>query len=148
MNDIEIRNATLDDLETLAKLDSEVSKHPWSLVNYQDVEQNPALKIYTLIKDSSIIGGAAIENQVDTLEIHQIWIKRSETNQGYGKYLLSFIIKQLALDKTTIYLQVAKSNLIAQKLYRGYGFTVVGVRNNYYTHDNDDAITMLLELNQ
>jgi ribosomal-protein-alanine N-acetyltransferase len=43
-------------------------------------------------------------------------------------------------------LEVRRSNLAAARLYRRFGFRVVGVRPNYYAEDQEDAIVMLLDL--
>ncbi len=42
-------------------------------------------------------------------------------------------------------LEVRRSNVGAQKLYRAFGFRPIGVRPNYYVEDNEDAIVMLLD---
>ena len=39
-------------------------------------------------------------------------------------------------------LEVRKSNIIAQNLYKSYGFVEAGIRPNYYTDVNEDAIIM------
>ena len=34
------------------------------------------------------------------------------------------------------------SNVVAQQLYRKYGFTTVTMRNGYYSDDNESALIM------
>ena len=43
-------------------------------------------------------------------------------------------------------LEVRRSNRPAIKLYRGLGFTALGVRPRYYADNDEDAITMILAL--
>jgi ribosomal-protein-alanine N-acetyltransferase len=45
-----------------------------------------------------------------------------------------------------VHLEVRKSNEFARKLYEKFGFRVIGVRPNYYTHPREDALLMVLEL--
>jgi ribosomal-protein-alanine N-acetyltransferase len=37
------------------------------------------------------------------------------------------------------------SNIQARKLYEGRGFSVVGLRRNYYSDNGEDALTMRRE---
>ena len=39
-------------------------------------------------------------------------------------------------------LEVRVSNVAAQELYRGFGFTIAGTRVRYYTDDGEDAFVM------
>jgi ribosomal-protein-alanine N-acetyltransferase len=45
-----------------------------------------------------------------------------------------------------VLLEVRRSNRAAIKLYRGLGFTALGVRPGYYSDNNEDAIEMILAL--
>ena len=42
-------------------------------------------------------------------------------------------------------LEVRRSNLEAQRLYKRFGFEVVGLRPRYYRDNNEDAILMTLK---
>ena len=39
-------------------------------------------------------------------------------------------------------LEVRRSNVPAQRLYQRLGFAVAGVRRNYYTHPEEDALVL------
>jgi len=43
-------------------------------------------------------------------------------------------------------LEVRRSNRAAIKLYRGFGFTALGVRPAYYADNDEDALEMILAL--
>jgi ribosomal-protein-alanine N-acetyltransferase len=45
-----------------------------------------------------------------------------------------------------VLLEVRRSNRAAIKLYRGLGFTALGVRPGYYSDNNEDAIEMILAI--
>ncbi len=45
-----------------------------------------------------------------------------------------------------VILEVRRSNRAAIKLYRGLGFTAMGVRPRYYADNDEDAIEMMLAL--
>jgi ribosomal-protein-alanine N-acetyltransferase len=39
-------------------------------------------------------------------------------------------------------LEVRKSNIVAQNLYKKYGFVEYGIRPRYYADNNEDAVIM------
>jgi ribosomal-protein-alanine N-acetyltransferase len=43
---------------------------------------------------------------------------------------------------TSMTLEVRESNLVAQNLYKKFGFKVLGRREGYYQDNNEDAIVM------
>ena len=47
-----------------------------------------------------------------------------------------------ALNAAVATLEVRPSNLVAQRLYRKYGFEVAGVRKGYYSDNHEDALIM------
>jgi ribosomal-protein-alanine N-acetyltransferase len=42
-------------------------------------------------------------------------------------------------------LEARVSNVVAQNLYKKYGFSIVGRRKRYYTDNNEDAFVMSTE---
>jgi ribosomal-protein-alanine N-acetyltransferase len=46
----------------------------------------------------------------------------------------------------TVELEVRRSNLAAQALYRDFKFRQVGIRSRYYEDNDEDAIVMTLRL--
>ena len=42
-------------------------------------------------------------------------------------------------------LEVRRSNVVAQQLYERFGFSVAGVRRDYYTHPEEDALILWRE---
>ena len=45
-------------------------------------------------------------------------------------------------DSDGVTLEVRTSNVVAQQLYRKYGFAVVGLRKGYYSDNHEDALIM------
>ena len=63
--------------------------------------------------------------------------------QGIGQLLLiTAIEKAMELSATLMSLEVRVSNLVAQNLYRKYGFKPVGRRPRYYSDNREDALIM------
>lgn len=82
-------------------------------------------------------------------EVHLLNIATLPTHrcQGHATRLLAHMIEVAeSLPCRLITLEVRRSNAAAQRLYQRFAFRSVGVRPNYYTDDQEDAIVMLLEL--
>jgi ribosomal-protein-alanine N-acetyltransferase len=81
---------------------------------------------------------AAQEAHVSTIAVDPKY-----RGQGVGQLLLATAIERaLELDATLMSLEVRVSNVVAQNLYRKYGFEVVGRRPRYYSDNREDALIM------
>lgn len=66
--------------------------------------------------------------------------------RGVGRQILQELVRRAALrGAKRMTLEVRRSNLVAQKLYKEMGFVEKGVRKRYYQDNNEDAIIMWLE---
>jgi len=78
------------------------------------------------------------EAHICALAVHPDW-----RGQGLGELLLVYLIDHAtALNAAVATLEVRTSNLVAQCLYRKYGFEVVGLRKGYYSDNHEDALIM------
>lgn len=67
----------------------------------------------------------------------------------YGEIVLASMVKRaMALKAGYVVLEVRVSNIVAQNLYKKYGFDIRGVKKGYYHHDKEDAYDMRLEFNE
>jgi ribosomal-protein-alanine N-acetyltransferase len=83
----------------------------------------------------------------DELHILNIATHPERRRHGYATRLLAHMIEVArAVPCRLMTLEVRRSNVSAQRLYRRFAFRAVGVRPNYYADNQEDAIVMLLEL--
>ena len=83
---------------------------------------------------------------VDEAEIYTICVLPSSRGKGIGKNLLNMALKHARLHKVQkMFLEVAKDNIPAIKLYNSAGFIEVGCRKKYYNNQTD-ALIMELKL--
>jgi [ribosomal protein S18]-alanine N-acetyltransferase len=62
---------------------------------------------------------------------------------GIGSALLEALITEAARRGCTwVFLEVRTDNSRAQRLYRRYGFTEIGIRRGYYQPSGADALVM------
>lgn len=102
------------------------------LARFHPLDQRPPIAGY---------GGfwcSAREAHISTIAVHPRLRRK-----GIGQLILMAMIeKARSLGADHITLEVRASNLVAQSLYRKYGFQVVGRRRGYYSDINEDAVVM------
>ncbi|APR83409.1 Ribosomal-protein-S18p-alanine acetyltransferase [Minicystis rosea] len=83
----------------------------------------------------------------DELHVLNIATRPALRRRGVARALMDEALTYAAAEKIRILiLEVRRSNRPAIKLYRGLGFTALGVRPGYYSDNNEDAIEMMLTL--
>ncbi len=145
MANLILKEMNFSDLEGVYEVSSLSLKETWSL-NSIEKELNNKLATYIVcLEDSKVLGFAgswliASEGQITNVAVHP-----NSRGKGIGKYLMKkliFVLKNKGC--TDITLEVRKSNIIAQNLYKSLGFKEEGIRKNFYEDNKEDAIIMWL----
>ena len=93
--------------------------------------------------DGRVVGYGGFWLIVGESHITNVAVHSSCRGRGIGNRLVEGLIeKSIELSSYAITLEVRKSNLIAQGLYKKYGFEEAGIRPNYYTDVKEDAVIM------
>ena len=119
---------------------------PWSLDSIETELLNEDKKLYYVVEDANgVVGYAGAWLVYDEGQITNIAIRPSARRQGFGAKLTSALIEEcFKRGMHEIFLEVRISNLSALSLYRQLGFTVKGMRKNYYSEPKEDAYIMSL----
>lgn len=140
---IEIMRMTEDDVHEIAELEKKCFTVPWSEKSFRD-EMSNKLAIYFVAKDrGKCIGYAGYWNVAGEGGITNVAVLPECRRNGIGSMLIAQMIKsakELNLDLLT--LEVRKSNIAAQGLYKKYGFDIIGERKRYYSDNGEDAWIM------
>lgn len=165
-----LRYMRLSDIPEVTVIDRMAFDPPWSPRSYQyeigesnyshmvvlektNTEGKPTPRWRRIIgnlgalpeSDSVIIGYGGLWNIVDEAHISTIATHPQFRGKGWGEVLLAGMIRRgLTLGAAYIVLEVRVSNVVAQNLYKKYGFEVVGTKSNYYHNNNEDAYDMRL----
>lgn len=142
-----IRKMTLDDLEQVVAIDQASFSLPWPARSFRfELTDNPASRCWVVELDGRVIAMLVAWFIVDELHIATIATHPEFRGQGIGKSLLLHVI-QVAKEEGAIrsFLEVRQSNLIAQNMYRSFGFVEDGRRKEYYKDNGEDAILMSLD---
>ena len=146
-NDCMIRRMTLDDLDAVAAIEAATFPTPWSRDSFrQELERNVAARYLVVEKDGQVVGYAGAWIILDESHITNIAIEESRRGLGYGRALTTALMQYLSnLGAAYATLEVRRSNLRAQNLYKSLGFVELGVRKRYYEDNREDALIMVCD---
>lgn len=144
---IELMN--FDDIKNVVELENKSFTIPWREESFlQELSNNLAL--YLVAKtEGKAVGYIGVWKILNEGHITNLAVHPDYRNQGIGKALISELLLLCMKDGIDSFtLEVRKSNLTAQKLYKDLGFAESGVRKNYYSDNNEDAIIMWKTIEQ
>ncbi len=149
---IRFRPMTLADVPRVHEIDMLSFSMPWSERSYrfEVTENRNSLILVAEVNrpDASpeLAGMIVVWVILDEAHIATIASHPDYRGQGIGRRLLAgALLQAYERGARLAYLEVRRSNLIAQRLYFQFGFKVVGERPRYYQDNNEDALLMTLE---
>lgn len=112
--------------------------------NLFTTEMQNKLAVYFVAKDNGkCIGYAGFWNVSGEGDITNVAVLPEYRKNGIGSMLISEMIKTaVTLKLELLTLEVRKSNIAAQGLYKKYGFDIIGERKRYYSDNGEDAWIM------
>lgn len=117
---------------------------PWSKVSVESELSNPLAK-YIVAKDSEtnkVVGFIGVWIVLTDGDITNIGVHPDYRGKNISGGLLTSLFSLCSdLGCTVLNLEVRRSNLIAQNIYKKFNFVEIGVRRNYYGN-KEDAILM------
>lgn len=131
-------------LRAVMKIEAEVYPRPWSLSLFLSELALRSTRAYHVARSEGIVVGysglmlGTEDAHVTTIAVDPAWQRK-----GVGRLLL-LNMARVALEKRArnLTLEVRMSNHGAQALYREFGFVPAGIRKNYYSETNEDALVM------
>lgn len=144
MSDLYITPLKVEHVDSVEVIDRLSFATPWSRESIvREIEGNKFAKYITVMKVDDVIGYAGMWIILDEGHITNIAVHPEYRGIGAGTILmegLTCICREDNINSLT--LEVRKSNIIAQNLYKKFGFKEEGVRKNYYIDNKEDAIIM------
>ena len=131
-------------LRGVLRIETQVYPRPWSLGLFLSEIALRTSRIYVVARvGSTVVGYAGVmltgsDGHITTIAVDPAWHRR-----GIGSRLL-VAVSRAGIDRgcTALTLEVRVSNQAAQEMYRRFGYGPAGVRKNYYTETNEDALVM------
>lgn len=134
VNNIVIEKMNISDLDNIKEKLLIDFDDFWNYNVFKSELENENSKYIVAKIDDEIIGFAGIWQVIDEAHITNIVTKKSYRGQGIGTLLLEELIKLCKESKEIelLTLEVNEENIIAQNLYKKFGFEILGKRKNYY----------------
>ncbi|HEX5608122.1 MAG TPA: ribosomal protein S18-alanine N-acetyltransferase [Candidatus Binatia bacterium] len=141
------RPITTADLDELMVIERMSFRFPWSAGFFLQELQVPCARSILAELGNRTVGYILFWLLPDAIDIHNIAVHLQYRRRGIARALLDEVIRE-ARRRTfaRVMLEVRRSNLPAQALYRRLGFTTTGIRKGYYSDDGEDALAMTLEI--
>jgi ribosomal-protein-alanine N-acetyltransferase len=147
---------TTDDLDQVILTEQASFAMPWSRQLFLRELHNPAISTLLAAFNDPGPSGKGLDPRVvtgyivfwvvaDEMHILNLAVAPAQRRQGTAKHLVqSALEKAYAKGARIAYLEVRASNVAAQKLYLGLGFTGISLRRGYYDRPAEDAVIMEL----
>ncbi|MBP1948290.1 ribosomal protein S18-alanine N-acetyltransferase [Virgibacillus litoralis] len=148
MAELVIRQMKLADIDSVIDVERATFDSPWPEdIFIQEVSGNQHAHYYVMELDNEVIGYAGMWLVIDDAQITNIAVTPKYRGYKLGEKLFLYIIEQaIQLGTKRLSLEVRMSNKVAQRMYRKFGLVPGGVRKNYYTDNQEDAIVMWVNL--
>jgi len=148
MKEIHIRKMKYSDINHVMEVEKSSFTSPWTKeIFYQEIEKNSYAHYFVVESNEQVIGYAGMWIVVDDAQITNIAIKPDYRGFRIGERLFQHIYQHAIQNGVKrLSLEVRASNYVAQRLYRKFGLVPGGVRKNYYTDNQEDAIIMWVNL--
>ena len=138
---------TVDDIDNVVEVENNCFSIPWSKASFLREVENNEIALYLVAKiENKAVGYIGVWRIIDEGHITNVAVHSDYRGLGIGSMLVSKLLSLCKKDGINSFtLEVRKSNEIAQKLYRKYGFEERGIRKNYYEDNKEDAVIMWLD---
>ena len=134
-----------DQIASVLEIESASFTSPWTREMYLAELENRNVSYCFLASfdNGPAIGFCSFWRVLDELHINNLAVLPDFRHRGVGAALLAFVLNEGArLGALRATLEVRRSNTPALMLYERYGFTVAGIRRDYYTNPQEDALIL------
>ncbi|MGN0299113.1 MAG: ribosomal protein S18-alanine N-acetyltransferase [Lachnospiraceae bacterium] len=133
----------IEDILQVAALEEECFSMPWSAHELQKSMEQSNYLFLVAEEDYQICGYIGLYQILDEGNITNVAVTKFARKQGVGSQLLKALM-QCALSQgvSCMTLEVRESNEPAIHLYKKFGFSVEGVRKNYYENPVENGYIM------
>ena len=141
-----VERMTKDLAVKVSEIEKECFSSPWSLVNLLSETENPTAVFLVAIENGEALGYIGANNILGEVFITNLAVKKAFRRNNIGSRLLSSLIEECKNQGADyITLEVRESNIPAISLYEKTGFRKVGVRKNFYSEPDENALLYTLD---
>jgi ribosomal-protein-alanine N-acetyltransferase len=109
-----------------------------------ELAEQPRSRHYLVAEDGGVlVGYAGLLTAAQQADVLTLAVACDHWGEGTGTALLVALLAEAQRRGCTeVFLEVRTDNARAQRLYRRYGFTEIGIRRGYYQPSGADALVM------
>ena len=137
-----------EDIDQVLEVEHASFTTPWSKeAFYNEIVTNKFAVYIVIEKDQQVIGYCGVWLVVDEAHVTNVAVLPEFRGKKLGETLMRGLML-VARDRgaKSMTLEVRVTNQIAQSLYRKLGFQNGGIRKNYYSDNQEDALVMWVNL--
>ncbi len=129
---LSIKQINERDIDLCYELDSNTISL-WSKEQWANEFKKEGSKIFGLLIENLVIGICVFQVVLDEAQINYFVVNQNFRKKGFGSYFMCFVVKKCEkLNLTKLVLEVSQNNVTAERFYRRFDFSTVGIRKNYY----------------
>jgi ribosomal-protein-alanine N-acetyltransferase len=142
-----VRDMNMDDINNIMEIEKISFIDSWSEKMFQEIIFSPISRGFIVEHDKALVGYTVLYAVDVEAHIMNFAVSPAKRKQGFGRQLLAQAVAFLKEnDISECYLEVREENRDAQRLYKNFGFEVIGRRKKYYSETGEDALVMQLLL--
>jgi ribosomal-protein-alanine N-acetyltransferase len=149
--EIAIRRIRMEDVEEIAALERAIFPDPWTRGAFRhEAEGSPESWSRVAVEpaDGGILGYMVAWVIADEAHLANLATAPAARRRGVAQRLVDDLLDEaLRRGARMVLLEVRRSNLAAQQLYRKNGFYTTMIRREYYRDNLEDALVMVKPLN-
>jgi [ribosomal protein S18]-alanine N-acetyltransferase len=141
---LSIRPMATADIAAVSRIERGSFSTVWpSDAFYNELSTNKLAHYFVGCIDDRIVAYGGIWVILEDSHVTTLAVDPECRGRRFGELvLLRLIDEAIARGAAWMTLEVRESNVVAQRLYRKYGFTTVTMRSGYYSDDNESALIM------
>ena len=138
-----IRRMDDKDINHVCRLEAEAFSQPWKEQDFRNALENTDICYLVAEVSEQVVAACGVRNILGEGEITNVVTDKNKRNSGIGYSLLLKLLEEgRNMGISAFTLEVRKSNEAAIHLYEKLGFSVEGVRRDFYQRPTEDALIM------
>jgi len=134
------------DIPSVSAIERRSYAIPWHENAYYTELSNRSACYLVARLEGQVVGYAGMWVIVDEAHITTVAVAPEQRGKKIGERLLHGLLEEAIIHGATrATLEVREHNVVAQNLYRKYGFREAAIRKNYYTDNQENALVMWVD---
>lgn len=136
---MEIKKLSQEYIKDVADIEKACFSKPWNEISIAAELKNEFSRFYVAVEDGKAVGFVGLYALSGEADIVRVGVLPQYRNRGIARAVLKKSLENVDGD---VFLDVRESNAPAISFYRSLGFYDTGVRKNYYSEPEENAVLM------